>query len=647
MKHVSTKTWFSADELASMDLPGLPKSKRRVNIRIDEEKWALAVDGEGLPLARKREGRGGGMEYHLSLLPKSARVELVRRGVVMDAEFHQTPAASQKWRWFEQQSEKTREEAMRRLSIVDDVEALVAAGMGKGAAVAASARTHVVSEATIWNWLKLVEGIAPSDRLPCIAPQRRGGGSEAQIPADIWEIFLSDYLRAEKPTMTSVYDRTVRIAELQGITLPHVKTFKRKLEREIDKRVIIARRDGAEALRRSVPAQTRTVADLHAMELLNIDGHKFDVFVRWEDGRISRPMGVAIQDVFSRKMLAVRIGETENKDLTRLAFGDVFRDFGIPKACLMDNGRAFASKAITGGAKTRFRFKIKDEDPAGLLTSLGIAIHWATPYRGQSKPIERAFRDFCDRVAKHPKFHGAYTGNRPDAKPDNYGSSAVPIALFREVLAEELAMHNAREGRRTEMANGRSFDAVFNESYALNPIGKATPEQMRMALLAAEQVTVDRRTGEISLYKNRYWSPAMSQYHGRKVTVRFDPDDLHGNIHVYDLAGAYLTEAQLIEASGFTDTAAARDRQRFEGQLRKSVRESEANLRLLDARELASRQAKYSDENETPEPQVVRPIRARKTAAALKPVPVEVEQSRDTFADRFTAAASRLRLVED
>ncbi|RYS32216.1 hypothetical protein DLS39_13645, partial [Staphylococcus pseudintermedius] len=149
--------------------------------------------------------------------------------------------------------------------------------------------------------------------------------------------------------------------------------------------------------------------DLHAMELLNIDGHKFDVFVKWDDGRISRPMGVAIQDVYSRKMLAVRIGESENKDLTRLAFGDVFRDYGIPKACLMDNGRAFASKAMTGGAKPRFRFKIKDEDPAGLLTSLGIQIHWATPYRGQSKPIERAFRDFCDRVAKHPKFHGAYT----------------------------------------------------------------------------------------------------------------------------------------------------------------------------------------------------------------------------------------------
>jgi hypothetical protein len=28
----------------------------------------------------------------------------------------------------------------------------------------------------------------------------------------------------------------------------------------------------------------------------------------------------------------------------------------------LDNGRAFASKWITGGANTRFRFKVREED---------------------------------------------------------------------------------------------------------------------------------------------------------------------------------------------------------------------------------------------------------------------------------------------
>src|SRR3546814_15673799 len=117
------------------------------------------------------------------------------------------------------------------------------------------------------------------------------------------------------------------------------------------------------------------------------------------------------------------------------------------RSLLADNGRAFASKWLTGGAKTRFRFKVRDEDPTGLLVALGVTIHWAKPYRGQSKPIERGFRDLCDAVAKHPAFEGAYTGNRPDAKPENYGSKAVDLDTFLRVWNEGMAAHNARLGQ--------------------------------------------------------------------------------------------------------------------------------------------------------------------------------------------------------
>jgi hypothetical protein len=61
-------------------------------------------------------------------------------------------------------------------------------------------------------------------------------------------------------------------------------------------------------------------------------------------------------------------------------------------------------------------------------------IHWVTPYHGQAKPIERAWLDFCGRIAKHPAFAGAYTGNSPVAKPENYGSRAVKWADFERVV---------------------------------------------------------------------------------------------------------------------------------------------------------------------------------------------------------------------
>uniref|UniRef100_UPI0039800C3B transposase domain-containing protein n=1 Tax=Salmonella sp. s54836 TaxID=3159673 RepID=UPI0039800C3B len=95
-------------------------------------------------------------------------------------------------------------------------------------------------------------------------------------------------------------------------------------------------------------------------------------------------------------------------------FRDVVERYGIPHHAWLDNGRGFASKLLTGGVANRYRFKVREEDPTGILVALGVQIHWATPYHGQAKPIERAFRDLCDRVAKHPAFAGAYTGHRVD-----------------------------------------------------------------------------------------------------------------------------------------------------------------------------------------------------------------------------------------
>ncbi|WP_328809175.1 transposase domain-containing protein, partial [Profundibacterium mesophilum] len=70
---------------------------------------------------------------------------------------------------------------------------------------------------------------------------------------------------------------------------------------------------------------------------------------------------------------------------------------------------------------------------------MGIELHWATPGHGQAKPIERAFRDFADNIAKDPRFAGAYVGHKPDAKPENYGSTAIDIDRFVAVVGEGVA----------------------------------------------------------------------------------------------------------------------------------------------------------------------------------------------------------------
>lgn len=60
-----------------------------------------------------------------------------------------------------------------------------------------------------------------------------------------------------------------------------------------------------------------------------------------------------------------------------MPFGDLFRVYGIPDHAWLDNGRGFAAKCITGGTPNRFRFKVKPEEPSGILTALGIDIREA------------------------------------------------------------------------------------------------------------------------------------------------------------------------------------------------------------------------------------------------------------------------------
>lgn len=362
---------------------------------------------------------------------------------------------------------------------------------------------------------------------------------------------------------------------------------------------------------------------------------------------------IAIQDVYSRKFLAWRIARGEDMVTARLVFADLFQKWGIPKGLLADNGRAFASKWLTGGVATRFRFKVRDEDPVGLLTALGIQIHWAKPYRGQSKPIERGFRDLASAVAKHPAFEGAYTGNNPLAKPENYASRAVDLAIFLDVWNAGMEAHNCQSGRRSEMARGTlSFDQVFAQSYAVSPIGKATDEQLRMALLASDQLTADRRTGAVRIGGNSYWTDAMIDLAGQSVVVRFDPDNLTLPLHVHDRQGRFLCMAPLHEATGFLDMAAAKERQRTERRWKKAAKEAAYALDLLSAADLVARLPDHEATDPAPRPRVVRAVRSRGNAAAVVDPETEFASGPPSAAevqsiDRIARAVERhLRVVD-
>ncbi|MBN9504953.1 MAG: Mu transposase C-terminal domain-containing protein [Altererythrobacter sp.] len=640
------REWFTAAELAELALPGLPADKRSINRRAQEERWSSRTSADGELLVRKRAGRGGGLEFHVSLLPGAARLELARRGICAPAPLVAAPDPQRAaWQWLEAQPGHVREEAQRRAGIIAEVELLEEAGMTRTAAIAqVSARHAKAGKATLWNWLRAIDGLAPSDRLPALAPRFKGGGREAEIDGLLWNLFVSDVLRPERPTLTSCYDRTAKVAALRGLSMPSEAAFRRRYKREVDPRAALLARGGAEKAERSIPANRRTLDAYHALQMVNIDGHQFDVFVTPpHGGKAVRPVLIAIQDVYSRKLLAWRLDLSENVHATRLAFADLFGRYGIPETCYLDNSRTFASKALTAGAETRYRGKIVAEEPAGLLVSLGIKVRFAQIYHGQSKPIERAFRDLADRVARAPECAGAYTGNSPVNKPANYGKRAVAWTEFEQIVAQGIANHNARLGRRGGVCRGRSFDQVFAESYAQAEIRKAGPEHLRMALLAAERKRVNRLTGEIELYGNRYWSTECGLYLGELVTVRFHPDDLHREVHLYGQDGRYLAQADLIADFGFAEQAGAHAAKKRRKDAMRTIRAGLEATRQLSADQVAALQAR-TEEPEIPAASVVRPVRPALTArprgsAALKIVEPIINENRASQARVINAVA--------
>ncbi|WP_051356905.1 transposase domain-containing protein [Azorhizobium doebereinerae] len=650
------KEWWTPDELAALALPEFPTTREAIARRADRENWrqpSREYPANPLGVWRRREGRGGGYEYRYDLLPLAARTILVlrqQRAEGRDARAERAAAKAtlsreERWAWFEKLPENKKQKARSKLEALLAVDALTMAGTKRDDAMVLIASQIRVTLRTLYNWAGEVAGIERQNWLAFLAPRHAGGQAQAECDPAAWEWIKAAWLTQSKPTAAHCYRQLQGVAKAQGWTIPSCKTLERRLA-TIDQTTRTFFREGPEALKRLYPAQQRDRTALHALEAVNADGHKWDVFVRWPDGEIGRPCMVGFQDLFSGMILSWRVDRSENKEAVRLAFGDIVETYGIPDHCLFDNGRNFASKWLTGGTETRYRFKVRDEDPVGLLPELGCQVHWATPYHGQAKPIERAWRDFAQNIARDPRFVGAWTGNTVAAKPENYASKAIPLESFLAVVSEGIAEHNTRAGRRTDACAGRlSFAEAFAVSYQQSPIRQATPEQQRRWLLASELTTARRPDGSVHLYGNRYWCEALLEHLGRKVVARFDPDALHESVHLYRPDGAYIAAAQCVERTGFFDSAAARVHARARNDFLKAAKAMAKAERKLSLDDLAALMPTV-EAPEAPETKVVRPVFGTAGNAALRADP-DMEHDQDSVLADFGRAMRQLRVVRD
>jgi transposase InsO family protein len=560
------RAWFSAAELAAFKLPSFPSTKKCV-LEFMAREDCNRPDREGI-WWRLRKASGGGVEYNLSVLPQTPQSALLHRlrgeantaAPVVDTRVAMDRDAA--WVRFNQVSEKQRRKAQQRLAAVVAYYDKLAVCWLSEPAVQSVCADFKVGHSALYSWIARVKHVDRADWVAHLIEARIGVGTEADCSPEAWDMLKALYLRPGHQSFETCYRSVKRVGEGKGWVVPCARTLKRRIEK-IPLQARVMAQQGPEQLKRMYPAQRRDRGVFRALEAVCADGHQLDVFVKWDDGTVGRPMLMAFQDLYSGMILSWRIDRSENKEMIRLAFGDLVEEFGIPDHCYLDNGRAFASKWISGGAKRRFRFKANLDDPIGVMGTLGVEVHFVTPYSGQSKPIERSWRDFGDSISRDVRLAGAYTGPNVREKPADYGTRAVSLDELMRVIADQVVEHNSRTGRKTQVCGGKlSFRQAFDGSYRDGEIKKATAMQRQLWLLMGEVLTVRQPDAALHLMNNRYWCEDLVQLMGKRVTVRFDPQRLHDDLKVYTLDGRFLCAAPCVADVGFNSVTAAQEQAR-------------------------------------------------------------------------------------
>lgn len=438
-----------------------------------------------------------------------------------------------------------------------------------------------VSMSVLYAWKKMVKNLDTNMWRYALAP---GYGCEGRPMADFsegaWRYILDAWGIQSQPPLKPIYRRAVGMAAENGWVIPSYSAVKKRIDAlpEHTKRYW---REGPDALEEMYPHQLRDYSTIAIHDIWNADGCKADVHCRWPNGSVSRPIVLAWMDIRTRYLLGWAIAPTESAFLVMKSFGNAARHAKTaPKAVYLDNGRAFASKQVTGGQATRNRFKVAEDDIDGLMSLLGCDVMWAKPYNGKAKPIESFWRTLHN-AEKRPEFRGAYCGNNPQNKPTEHDvKNAVSIADYEAVVREEFHAYNNRAHRGDSM-NGKSPQAVYEELMQTTVTRYLTEDHLACCLMAAEKVMVNR-SGFIEVMRNRYSCTALTELNSKgPYTARYDPSDATQPVQLFD-GVKFLMRVPLVAKTGFADKDAAQAHNRARNESKRAQKAQANAIKNMD-----------------------------------------------------------------
>ena len=587
--------YLTPAEMADLRLDGLPTTKRNINSLADREGWRQL----GAKYARKRKGRGGGWEYHISCPSKEAsrrdflqrhnatkaKTPIAERAEPEPALIEPSPdtISARRARVMDARAAVLREVDRRSavdgqsrrqaiMSLVADVGrdlqahaagrndqcvlpveflrlALIANDRGK--------RKKGLSRSSIYGWIKAFE----ADGVKALAP---GPTRPEQSLIEIYPWltpFLRFYARPSKPTIAHALDLYAKSPGRVGDVPSYnqVRRALKSLKGTPDHLLAFKGREGPLALKARLAFVARSTEGMEPGTIYTADGKTFDAEVQHPmSGKPFRPEITTVLDVVTRKVVGWSVALEENAETVADAIRHSVETCGIPAIFYSDRGKGYKNRRIS-------------MTTLSLCARLGISATHSLPYNSQARGvIERAHGTIWNRLSKeYPSYMGkdmdreaakrvhrdsrkalAIIENKkqvidPDTQAKSHFTYAKLIIGWQQFLDDvAAAVADYNDTRHTGLArirdpeNGRMRHPSPNELWAqFEATGFRTFELDEGEGDDLFRPYVKRRTRRalIELHTNEYFSLDLEPWHGMDVLVGFDIHDA-GKVWVREIA---------------------------------------------------------------------------------------------------------------
>lgn len=596
------KLWLSAAEIADLGLPGLPATKRNINALAESQGWSARTG-----LCRRRASAGGGVEYHLDILPPEARQAYIGRFVaeVVPLVAQQAAEAEPQAAALRADAAEARDARLAILAAADHfqrqaslprrhadlrfVEEVLAgrADLPEWVRQAASR----LSLRTLQRWRAEAKA-GRTARLAVDRGARRRGTGVMDTAEDGQVRVFALALIAHQPHLSADHVRGLLLARfgetvavmraggvVERVPLPPMRTIQEALKRwkETEKvhLTAITNPDGFKSRFRASGSNSDH-GIVRPNQLWQIDASPMDALC--VDGRHSVYLAL---DIYTRRIV-VYVSRTPRAEAVGLMLRRAILAWGVPERIKTDNGSDFTAKSIQR-----------------LLAHLGIERELSPAFTPEAKAhVERAVgtfqRDFAPllpgyvghsvadrKVIEARRTFAARIGDSDDTKAFCVELNGADLQGYCDRWAADRYQHRPHAG----LSGATPFQVASAYAGSLRRIEDMRALDVLLAPVAGRDGVRTVGKQGIRIDGSHYLVDTVLP--DTQVLVRMDPADL-GRVWLFDVdGGAFLGEAICPELAGIDPVAAnARRKQAQRELIQQGTAEIRREARKIKPRDL-------------------------------------------------------------